>query len=227
MDPEQLVEAGQMLVQLGRTIQRHFPPPNKVGCQFDEWPILKKLLPGDNGLYIDIGAHHPSDCSNTYEFYKRGWHGLLIEPHPDAWPGLLLERPRDFVCPVACSNYEGWATLNLCRSVSSLDPAWRTDNDGTIPVPAWKLSSLLETVYSAASCGVDFLHKTNLLSIDVEGWERQVIEGIDWRNFRPAVVIIEYADQNGVDISSPWRGILEANYVLHFSNKLNQIWKRK
>ena len=36
----------------------------------------------DNGFYIDVGAFDPVTDSVTYVFYKRGWHGINVEPQP-------------------------------------------------------------------------------------------------------------------------------------------------
>ena len=199
LDPEALVEAGQMLIGLGRHIQRTAPKPNVEGSQHGEFSVLRKLLPEPTGLYVDCGASDGVDCSNSFQFYKLGWRGLLIDPLPDVWPSLMLNRPGDFLCPIAASDVDGYATLNCCRSVSSLDKCWRRDNESTMPVRTERLETILKRYPF-----VDWT-KTDLLSIDAEGHEKQVLDGIDWNTFKPKVVIIEYADQNGVDISGPWR----------------------
>lgn len=221
IEPENLVTAGQMLVNLGRYIQRTYPKPNVVGCQFDELPILEQLLPGDSSIYVDIGAHSPRDCSNTWNFYERGWDGLLIEPLSDCWPQLLLERPRDILYPGAASDFDGFSTLNVCRSVSSLDACWRKDNESRMPVLTEKLTTILKRYPF-----VDW-SKTDLLSIDVEGHEKQVLEGIPWEWFKPTVIICEWAAQDGSDQSGPWLPILIAQgYRECFRNGLNMILKR-
>lgn len=217
---EHYVEAGQALHQLGRWMQRTFPPPAVDGPQFGEQEWLDKLLPGSDGTYVDIGANHPTDCSMTINFYRRGWHGLLIEPLPDCWPGLMLHRPEDYIAPVASSNEDGFATLHRCRSVSSLDPEWRDDNDGAIPVITERLSTTLKRYGS-----VDWT-KTRLCSMDVEGHEKQVLEGIDWTTFRPDVFVVEWAGQDGNDLSAEWLPILLSNgYQEVHRNRLNLILK--
>ena len=46
--------------------------------------ILNRFLEDKTeGLYVDVGAHHPKRFSNTYLFYKKGWRGINI----DAMPG--------------------------------------------------------------------------------------------------------------------------------------------
>lgn len=221
-DAESLVEAGQMLIHFGRHIQRTFPPPTIEGPQFGEQEILDKLLPEDAGIYVDVGASHYSDCSNSWNFYKRGWRGLLIEPLIDCWPGLLLNRPGDLLFPGAASDVDGYATLNCCRSVSSLDACWRKDNEATMPVLTERLSTILDR-YKHIEWG-----KTRLLSIDVEGHEGAVLRGIPWDWFKPEVVIIEWSSPTGEDLSGPWMPILTANnYKEVFRNSLNLVMQRQ
>lgn len=222
IDPEKYVEAGQALVMLGRTIQRHFPPPNVDGCQYDERRVLEKLLPESTGIFVDIGAHHPTDCSNTINFYRRGWRGLLIEPLPEAWPGLLLERRRDRLCPMACSDREGYATLRKCRSISSLREDWPVDGDETIPVQTARLSTILEMYASEFDWS-----KAEFASVDCEGSELEVIKGWDFNQFHPRVICIEWASPTAEDLSGPWHPILEANgYKVAHQNILNRIYQR-
>jgi len=223
---EAYVEAGVVLLQLGRWLQKHYTPAVHEGSQFEEDAIIARLLPGDTGLYVDIGASHSSECSNTWRLYQKGWRGLLIEPLPDAWGELLLNRREDYLCPMAASNIGGFANLRLCRSVSTLRPDWNVGETETVPVRTATLKDILlmypETDWS----------QTRLCSIDVEGHEKEVLEGIDWETFHPEMFILEYraydAVDYGEDISAAWKGILKGNgYKLHFTNKLNQIWIRK
>ena len=44
--------------------------------------------------YLDIGAFHPYELSNTYFFYKKGSKGINIEPNPNSIQ--LFEELRPF-----------------------------------------------------------------------------------------------------------------------------------
>lgn len=220
IDAEQYVEAGQALIQLGRHIQRTFPKPNVEGSQYGEFETLRKLLPEWPGRYVDIGASDGVDCSNTYEFFKLGWHGLLIEPLPDILPALLLNRPTDIICPIAASDTDGYATLHKNRSVSSLDPNWWPEKENAIPVMTERLDTILKRYRT-----VDW-SKTDMLSLDVEGHEAAVLRGINWETFKPKVVIIEWCRHSGEDLSGAWHPILEGQgYKIEAENRLNRIYR--
>jgi FkbM family methyltransferase len=224
--PEDYVDAGVAMLQLGRWLQKHYPVVDCEGSQYDEDSVLEKFLPGNEGIYVDIGASHPRQCSSTWRFYQRGWRGLLIEPLPDFWGAILLERPEDYLCPIAASNEKGFASLRVCRAISSLEQTWPNESNETMPVqiaPLWDILKLYPMM--------DWT-KTDFCSIDVEGHEGAVLEGFDWESFRPRVIMLEYrmygAEQPGEDLSDQWdHHLIGQGYVLKHKNKLNQIWKLK
>lgn len=47
--------------------------------------------------YIDVGANHPTDISNTYLLYRNNYNGYLIEPNPELCNLLKVFRPKDKV----------------------------------------------------------------------------------------------------------------------------------
>jgi len=176
--------------------ERLFPTPTVEGSQYGEDAILEKLLPESFGWFIDVGAHHPIDCNNSWRFYQRGWRGILIEPLPSCWPNLLFERAEDYLCPVAAGSERAVMEMRVCRSVSSMLPGWpQSETEGIMPVLTVPLVEILSWYPQIDS--------VSLLSVDVEGMERQVLEGYPWETHPPKVICIEWCDPNGVDISGP------------------------
>lgn len=57
--------------------------------------FFKNVLHIKNPSYIDIGAHHPYEISNTAYFYKAGCRGINIEANPILFTRFLEERPDD------------------------------------------------------------------------------------------------------------------------------------
>src|ERR1700683_5262801 len=41
--------------------------------------------------FLDIGAYHPTDKSNTRALFELGWSGVMIEPAPGPMRSLLAE----------------------------------------------------------------------------------------------------------------------------------------
>ena len=47
--------------------------------------------------YLDLGANHPCDMSNTWFFYQQGATGILVDANPKLAEELRRARPKDQV----------------------------------------------------------------------------------------------------------------------------------
>ena len=56
-----------------------------------------------NGFYVDVGANHPTEDSQSWHLECLGWRGLLIEPLPH-YCAMLKASRRGTVIQVACSS---------------------------------------------------------------------------------------------------------------------------
>jgi FkbM family methyltransferase len=198
------------------------PEVTCFGSQFGEDDIIAELFPpGYEGIYVDVGAAHPMECSNTWSLYKLGWRGLLIEPNPVFWWSLMMYRRGDAIFPCAASNVQGRLQLRENSYLSSFRDDWPIESEQSIACPTYPLRDILERYPYVRNCDV--------CSIDVEGHEREVLLGNDWQTFRPRVFVVEYrmyqADTFGRDISGEWAWILANHgYWQYKSTELNQIW---
>ena len=85
-----------------------FPSYNLSHSQFGEDMVVRGLLPClKNGVYVDIGVHHPIFYSNTYHFYLRGWRGLNVDATPGSMEAFHLLRPGDINVEACVSMQEG------------------------------------------------------------------------------------------------------------------------
>jgi len=194
------------------------------GSQDGEDAIIASLVPPlpYRGTYVDVGAGHPSECSNTWELYQRGWSGLLIEPNPHFWPLLAQARPRDELVRCACGSELASKPMKMNYSVSSLRENWPIETLSRRMVAVVPLSIILDKHPTVRD-------NCDVCSIDVEGYERQVILGTDWKTFRPRVLVVEYVwydpDKPGHDISGEWSDLLvNAGYRLFAKTTFNHIW---
>ena len=161
-------------------------------AQDHEDVMLQRAFPGVvAGTYIDVGANDPVLDSVTKHFSDRGWRGINVEPIPGLFERLVEDRPRDVNLNLGLSSREGKLTFYE----SPEKPGWSTFSadlarehrlDGlelherTVPV-----STLRQVCEDHVDGPVDFL------KVDVEGFEREVLEGADFRRWRPRVVLVE------------------------------------
>jgi len=68
----------------------------------------------------------------------------------------------------------------------------------------------------------------HFLSIDVEGYEKEVLQGADWKRWRPAVVLIEATRPNTTTPThESWEGLLlQADYLFAYFDGLNRFYVR-
>jgi len=145
------------------------------------------------GSYLDVGASSPVLDSNTYALYEKGWRGVAIEPIPDYKDSWEKYRPHDILINSAVGSSKKNLTLHIydqapqCSSASK-DVQIHLESAGlqktrTLTVSVLSLDDLVNKY---------FLQKVlHLLSIDVEGMEKEVLQSLDLRVNRPWVVILE------------------------------------
>ncbi|MCG2583620.1 FkbM family methyltransferase [Massilia sp. TS11] len=144
-----------------------------------------------NGFYIDVGANDPTEHSVTRAFYERGWWGINVEPLPRFVAAFREQRPRDVNLAVAAGAKAGRITLYDVTDISG----WST----TTPEVAARIAReghattevQVEQRTLASICAEHARGDIHFLKIDVEGFEGDVLRGMDFGRWRPWVLVIE------------------------------------
>ena len=159
-------------------------------AQYGEDIIAETLLPEARGFYVEIGAFHPVQISNTYLFYRKGWQGIAVDPHPRVAKLFRHRRPRDIMVQCAVGE-EGPAVFDILDAGESnhlrgsgVDSVSAKKPVRSIQVQCRRLSSLL-TEHLPAGQNIDFL------TVDAEGHDLSVVRSNDWQKFRPRLVAVE------------------------------------
>src|SRR3989344_2182294 len=135
------------------------------------------------GFYVDVGAHHPERYSNTYMLHKKGWHGVNIDPDPDAIRLFQKRRPRDInLCVgIACARGEKPFFVFDDPAVNTFSfemaKTWQGGKNialrTTVSVKTMPLREALAGVVLAGT-HIDFLN------VDAEGFDLEVLESNGW-----------------------------------------------
>jgi FkbM family methyltransferase len=137
-----------------------------------------------NGFYIECGANDGVDQSNTWHFEKfKNWHGILIEAHPEMFRELKKNRDKKNILVnkfLVSNNYKS-QTVNI--SNNDLISKFSTTNEGS------SLSTPITLTEVLKKSNVPKL--IDLFSLDVEGYEFEVLEGIDFENYKFKYFLIE------------------------------------
>jgi FkbM family methyltransferase len=193
--------------------------------------ILSSFFEGvKEGFYVDVGANHPDILSITKFFYDKGWHGINIEPNAQLHKLIQQQRPRDINLNVGAADKPGELVLreypggdglstfskeaqDLYQEKSSIyRKNTRRYEDRKVAVKP------LKQIFEENEVGT-----INFMTIDVEGFEYNVIKGNDWSKYRPQVICIE-----ANHVIQDWRPLLEeAQYELIFFDGLNDYYVAK
>ena len=188
---------------------------------------LVQVVP--EGFYVDVGAAHPVIDNVTYALYKAGWRGINIEPMKREADLLRELRPLDITFEVAAGDSSGRVTLYEApienRGATTADmelvEIYRSTGQlfGSFEVEVARLDKILED---------NQIQIVHVLKIDVEGFEKSVIQGSSIEKYRPWVLVIEATRPNStVDVSAEWEQlVLRAGYVQALFDGLNKFYVR-
>lgn len=184
------------ITRLGSWLRNYVPIGRFSYSQEGEDLVLARILgemKSTTGFFVDIGAHHPTRYSNTYYFYRQGWRGINVDALPGTKKLFQRMRPRD----ITVENGVG-AQAGVLRYFSFNEPALNTFSEeeakkkehfpyhiiNTLQIPVVTLKQILDENLPSNTL-IDFL------TIDVEGFDHEVISSNDWDHYRPRVVLVE------------------------------------
>lgn len=161
-------------------------------AQNNEDVLLWRALGGvQHGFYIDVGANDPVEHSVTRAFYDAGWNGINIEPLPAHIAAFDEQRPRDLNLAIAAGSENGELTLYDVPAVRG----WASPDQAVAEAhraEGYELAERKVPVRTLASvCEEHVRGEIHFLKIDVEGFEGEVLRGMDFARWRPWVLVIE------------------------------------
>jgi len=176
-------------------VQSHF-------SQCGEDLIIEKVwnhyFEGAIGTYLDVGAFHPINYSNTWNLYKKGWRGINIDANAQAIERFNQIRPEDKnLC--AAIGKEG-VELLYCSYRSPATNRLITQGEATInffgeepksitPVQCRSLTTILNDSLSPENT-------IDLMTLDCEGHETEILQALDWNRYRPKLIALECSHES-------------------------------
>jgi FkbM family methyltransferase len=156
--------------------------------QFGEDVLLWRHFGGrTEGFFVEAGANHPTKCSQTWLLEQHGWKGILVEPIAANCKLLRELRPASRVFQLALGPPEqrGRARFNVAAGNDGLSALAVRDGVVVERVEEVEVRTLDEVLAEAGN------PKLDLVSLDVEGFELQVLRGFDLARHRPAMLLVE------------------------------------
>lgn len=145
----------------------------------------------ETGRFLDIGAWHPVNLSNTRELFLRGWSGVLVEPSPEPFLVLLREYGKNHRIQLLC------AAAGLDNSITrfhATSDALTTSSEESYE--RWKeVGGFYGSFYAPQltfSQIIDRFGQFDFVSIDAEGSSVDLFHALLATEMRPACICVEY-----------------------------------
>jgi len=202
--------------------------------KLDEVVTRRFFADKTDGRMLEIGAARPDWLSLGRPFRQRGWDVLAVEPNPvfadlqrragnDVAELALSDRDADAAefTIVDCKgaryregavSFESWSSLGIRGKFAEMQvPRDRK----TITVKVRRADTLLRERRAR-------WNSIDLIALDVEGWELEVLSGLDFDRYRPGVIIME-----NLFIERSYRRFMKRRgYVLWKRSTPNEVFVR-
>lgn len=161
--------------------------------QYDEERHILKAVAGiTDGRFLDIGAWNAKTFSNTRALYEMGWSGVLVEPSPEPFLGLLKEYGNDprIILVHAAVGFDGncqklYASADGVSTASEeIHEIWRNDAhyDGSFWTPTITIEQL----------SLQFGGGFNFVNFDAEGFSVPIFRRYLELGHCPRCVCVEH-----------------------------------
>ncbi|WP_275572218.1 FkbM family methyltransferase [Mycolicibacterium vanbaalenii] len=133
------------------------------------------------GTFIELGGNDGLQQSNSFLLERElNWRGILIEGVPELAAEAVRNRPKATVVCAAVTGATdaGVIAMNDIDLISTV-----SDDPGQLYVATTTLSSVIDLISNGDA--------PDLLTIDVEGFEMDVLAGLDLSRHRPRWILVE------------------------------------
>jgi len=168
-----------------------------------------------NGVCLECGAVDGVNISSTKFFEETlGWTAINIEPHPDSFKKLLVNRPKSININVALSDTQETSYLVTGKKFFLRAYLVRENRKNTVQVTKDTYKNVIENL------PIDHI---DLMVLDVEGHEKEALNGMRDARIMPSLLCVE---NNHVRKTAIGNIIVPMGYKYDSTIHINDIYRR-
>jgi FkbM family methyltransferase len=162
--------------------------------------------------YMDIGAHHPYNISNTALLYSRGCRGINIEANPNLYHNFVQLRPDDINLNIGIGvsadtlpfyMIDDWSGRNTFSKQIAEEFVAAHPNFTVQKVMSIEVQTIQQVI------DLHFQGKfPDLLTIDIEGLDYSILNSQNFSLTYPKLICVEISSGNDTDVSQDMRTML-------------------
>lgn len=176
-----------------------------IRCVFDSLGI-------DNPSYLDIGAHHPTNISNTKLFYDAGSRGINVEANPNLFSQFMVDRPYDVNLNFGVGKESGFIPFYMVDNYSGRNSFdFETVNTFIQDYPEFSIKQVVDLPVMTVAQILQNRTIPDFLTIDVEGLDYDILKSIDFERYPFKVICVEVGGSDKINYADAVSSLLEEN----------------
>ena len=186
----------------------------------------------NTGFFVDVGAYHPLELSNTYLLYKRGWNGINIDISSLSVDYFNYIRPDDININIAVAEKKTIKTIFYQKKKSPLNTLnfKLASKHFSLKFKKKKIKSdtLTSIIDKTKFKGI----KINFLNIDAEGGDFEVLKSLNFKKYKPKLICVEIVDsfnssKKVIKKNKIYKFLIKKKYKLVWSGLFSHIFEGK
>ena len=204
---------------------------NKKTYSMDEEDLfINNFFKNKIGLYVDVGAYHPLELSNTYLLHKRKWKGINIDINPLSIDYFNFLRPNDINLNLGVAKKNFTKMMYFQKNKSPLNTL-NLNHAKKVFSNKFKKKKIKTKTLTTILDKTEFKGKEiDFLNIDTEGNDLEVLQSLDFKKYIPKLICVELIDhfnpdQKKIKKHKIYKFLINKKYKLVWSGHFSHIFK--
>ena len=192
--------------------------------------FIDNFFKNKRGFYVDVGAYHPLELSNTYLLHKRKWEGINIDINSLSIEYFDFLRPNDINLNLGVAKKNSTKIIYFQKEKSPLNTL-NLNHAKKIFSNKFKKKKIKTKTLTTILDKSKFKGKEiDFLNIDTEGNDLEVLKSLDFKKYKPKLVCIELIDhfnpkQKEIKKHKIYKFLKNKKYQLVWSGHFSHIFK--